>query len=76
MDNTILNAAGNVSDSLKDLVSLATRQVLGATELTIGNGTDGKWNTSDIKIFMKDIGDSRYISSHLLTILIYTNLFL
>ena len=30
---------------------------MGATELTIANGTDGQWNKTDIKMFMKDIGD-------------------
>ena len=64
----ILNAAGNISDSLKDLVSLATRQVMGATELTIANGTDGQWNKTDVKMFMKDIGDSKYIGDRSLTI--------
>ena len=65
----ILNAAGNISDSLKDLVSLATRQVMGATELTIANGTDSQWNKTDVKMFMKDIGDSKYIGDCLLTII-------
>ena len=71
LDDTILNAAGNISDSLKDLVSLATRQVMGATELTIANGTDSQWNKTDVKMFMKDIGDSKYICDCLLTITAY-----
>ncbi|KAK7685151.1 hypothetical protein QCA50_011514 [Cerrena zonata] len=62
MDSLILNAAGNISEPYKDLVSLAARQTMGSTELTIANGTDGKWNMSDIKMFMKDVGDSGRIN--------------
>ncbi|KAK7685186.1 hypothetical protein QCA50_011549 [Cerrena zonata] len=31
---------------------------MAATELTIDIGEDGQWNMSNIKMFMKDIGDS------------------
>ncbi|KAK7685178.1 hypothetical protein QCA50_011541 [Cerrena zonata] len=58
MDSLILNAAGNISEPYKDLVSLAARQTMASTELTIANGENGGWNMSDIKMFMKDIGDS------------------
>lgn len=64
VDNLILNAAGNISEPYKDLVSIAARQVMAATELTIANGTDNKWNMSDVKMFMKDLGSSKYVRLH------------
>ena len=59
LDHLILNAAGSVSGSLQDLVSFAARQTMSSTEITIATGTDGSWNMSDIKMFMKDIGASK-----------------
>ncbi|TFY82660.1 hypothetical protein EWM64_g1355 [Hericium alpestre] len=56
LDDRILHAAAGVSPDYQDLVSLAVRQVYGATELTVAMGTDGKWNTSDVMMFMKNIG--------------------
>lgn len=38
---------------------MAARQTIGSSELSITNGTDGRWNTSDVKMFMKDVGTSR-----------------
>jgi len=37
-------------------VTLAARQTFGAIDITVANGTDGNWNTSDVMIFMKNIG--------------------
>lgn len=59
IDTKVLNQALTVSDKYGDLVSLAVRQTIGGTELTISKGTDGGWNISDIKVFMKDVGTSR-----------------
>jgi hypothetical protein len=39
-----------------DLVSLVARQVYGSTELTIGHGSDGKLNASDVMMFLRDTG--------------------
>ncbi|TFY76685.1 hypothetical protein EWM64_g7329 [Hericium alpestre] len=58
LDAKILTAANNVSSDYADLVSLAARQVFGATELTISKGADGNWSTSDVMMFMKNIGES------------------
>ncbi|OBZ70559.1 hypothetical protein A0H81_09078 [Grifola frondosa] len=58
LDQKILQDASAISSNYAELVSLAARQVIGATDLTISNGTDGQWNTSDVKMFMKAIGDS------------------
>ncbi|KAJ7464116.1 hypothetical protein FB451DRAFT_454384 [Mycena latifolia] len=37
------------------IVALSIRQAVGANELTISKGKDGRWNTSDVMLFMKEI---------------------
>ena len=32
---------------------------MASTELTISKGSDGHWNMSDVRMFMKDIGVTR-----------------
>ena len=61
LDQQILSAASAVSPQYANLVSLAARQTIGSTELTISKGSDGSWNTSDVKAFMKDVGTSRWV---------------
>ncbi|EMD37588.1 hypothetical protein CERSUDRAFT_114227 [Gelatoporia subvermispora B] len=61
LDQQILQAAATVSSDLADLVSLATRQVLGSLDITISNGTNG-WNNSDIMIFMKNMGNDQRVN--------------
>ncbi|KAH9021897.1 hypothetical protein EDB85DRAFT_2293347 [Lactarius pseudohatsudake] len=56
LDQKILQAAAPVSDLLGDLVSLATAQVYGSTHLTVGTDANGKYNESDVMMFMKNIG--------------------
>ncbi|KAI0793185.1 hypothetical protein C8Q75DRAFT_548169 [Abortiporus biennis] len=65
LDKKILDAASSITSNpaYAGLVSLATRQAWGATDLTVSLGTDGKWNTSDVKMFMKDIGTSRRVNA-------------
>ena len=58
--------ASNTSDTYSNFVSLATRQAMGGTELTIAKGSDGNWNMSDVKMFMKDVGNSKYAFASLL----------
>ncbi|THH05059.1 hypothetical protein EW146_g10004 [Bondarzewia mesenterica] len=57
LDQRILSDARGISSEYADIVSLAARQVYAATELTIGRGSDGSYNQSDIMMFMKNIGD-------------------
>ena len=66
LDARILGVASNTSDTYSNFVSLATRQAMGGTELTIAKGSDGNWNTSDVKMFMKDVGNSKYAFASLL----------
>ena len=64
-DAQLLGSASAVSSVYANLVSVSARLAIGGTELTIGNGTDGTWNMSDVKMFMKDVGTSRYVSEAL-----------
>jgi len=56
LDQKILRDAASVSDLLGDLVSLAVPQVFGSTQLTIGTDAIGRFNESDVMMFMKNIG--------------------
>ncbi|KAH8107238.1 hypothetical protein BXZ70DRAFT_285390 [Cristinia sonorae] len=57
LDNRISQDASSISPVYSNLVSLSARQAIGATELTVASGTDGKLNTSDVMMFMKNIGN-------------------
>ena len=60
LDNRIMTAASSVSAHYSDLVSLAARQAMGGIELTIAQSSSSSsgWNTSDVKMIMKDVGTS------------------
>jgi hypothetical protein len=58
LDQKILQGAAPFSDLLGDLVSLATAQVYGSTQLTVGTDASGNYNSSDVMMFMKNIGGS------------------
>ncbi|KAF7794737.1 hypothetical protein EIP86_005875, partial [Pleurotus ostreatoroseus] len=47
-----------ISAHYADLVSLAARQAMGGLELTLGRSSldASQWNTSDVKMFMKNLG--------------------
>jgi hypothetical protein len=53
LDTMILQKAGSISTHYADIISLAARQAIAGTELTISPN-----NASDIKMFMKDLGVS------------------
>ncbi|EKM54239.1 uncharacterized protein PHACADRAFT_257947, partial [Phanerochaete carnosa HHB-10118-sp] len=54
-DTALAKNASSTSPHLVDLVSIAARQAMAGTELTVG-GSAGSYNTSDVKMFMKDVG--------------------
>ncbi|KAF7794747.1 hypothetical protein EIP86_005885 [Pleurotus ostreatoroseus] len=58
LDQKILTAAAGVSAHYADIVSLAARQAIAGTELTITKSASdpSQWNTSDVKMFMKNVG--------------------
>ncbi|KZT10665.1 uncharacterized protein LAESUDRAFT_755360 [Laetiporus sulphureus 93-53] len=60
LDNELMQNASSISSQYSDLISLAARQAFGGIDITVSNETDGNWNTSDVMIFMKNMGtDSR-----------------
>jgi hypothetical protein len=59
LDTQIMSAASNVSPEYTDIVSLVTRQLFASMDITIPKAQDGSLNTSDVKIFMKDMGASK-----------------
>lgn len=61
LDNAVLHNATAVSSQYADLVSLSALQAFGSIEISVSNGTDGRWDMSDVKIFMKDMGNSRCV---------------
>lgn len=58
LDARIIADAQKISSNYSELVALATRGCLGATEITASQGPDGAWNTSDVMIFVKYLGYS------------------
>lgn len=59
LDKSIIQNATLISSQYADLLSLAARQTFASIEISVSNGSDGKWNMSDVKIFMDDVGSSR-----------------
>ncbi|KAL5508744.1 hypothetical protein ACEPAG_4723 [Sanghuangporus baumii] len=55
LDKQILSDAGQISSKYGDILSLSTRQAMGALEYTLSKA-NGVLNTSDVKVFMKDMG--------------------
>ena len=56
LDAKIVADAEKISPKYVDLVSLATRQILGSLDITVLSDAQGGVNTSDVKIFMKNMG--------------------
>lgn len=67
LDAKLLGAATNISSDYADIISVASRQALGAIELTTTKGSDGNFNASDTMAFLKNIGgqSARYAHSRL-----------
>ena len=57
-DTDLVTNASAVSSHYADLISLTARQAMAGVELTVG-GVGPDWNTSDVKMFMKDVGRSK-----------------
>ena len=56
LDQRVLQDAASVSSLLGDLVSLAVPQVYGSAQITIGTDANGNFDSSDVMIFMKNVG--------------------
>ncbi|TFY62886.1 hypothetical protein EVJ58_g3577 [Rhodofomes roseus] len=62
LDDEITKNATSISSEYSDLVSLAARQTFGAIDITVSQGTKSQWNTSDVMIFMKNMGTNRRVN--------------
>ncbi|KAJ7073128.1 hypothetical protein C8F01DRAFT_269171 [Mycena amicta] len=62
LDDKILADASAISQEYADLVSLGLRQALAGVEITVSNGSNGGYNTSDVLAFMKDLGNSQRVN--------------
>ncbi|KAJ7761626.1 hypothetical protein DFH07DRAFT_815613 [Mycena maculata] len=55
LDAKVQSDAAKISPDYPGIVALSIRQSIGANELTISKTASGKWNTSDVMLFMKEI---------------------
>ena len=55
-DNNLIAEATNISSIYAGLLSATTRQSLSGLDVTISQNADGSFNTSDVKVFFKDMG--------------------
>ncbi|KAK6977760.1 hypothetical protein R3P38DRAFT_3472295 [Favolaschia claudopus] len=63
LDQQILQDASRVSAQYADLVSLAARQAMAGIEITLSTSDNGSgFNLSDVKAFMKDVGNSQRVN--------------
>ncbi|KAK6987445.1 hypothetical protein R3P38DRAFT_2574899 [Favolaschia claudopus] len=63
LDQQILQDALTVSPQYADLVSLGTRQAMAGIEITLSTTDNGnRFNFSDVKAFMKDVGNSQRVN--------------
>ncbi|KAF9445097.1 hypothetical protein P691DRAFT_735541 [Macrolepiota fuliginosa MF-IS2] len=57
-DNKVVSAAAAVSSEYVGIISLVTRQIFAAMDITIPSAQPGQFSDSDVKIFVKDMGVS------------------
>ncbi|KAH8105922.1 DUF1793-domain-containing protein [Cristinia sonorae] len=62
-DAQVNRDASAISSDYASIVALSIRQVFGATELTISKGRTGKFNTSDVLMFMKEISSDGNVNT-------------
>lgn len=58
LDYQLQTDAGKISSDYADLIALVARQSVSAMDITIGQNSDGSWNTADIKVFMDNTGNA------------------
>ena len=56
LDEVITIAANNLSANYGPPLLLSLRQALGPLDFTVGRDSSGNFNTSDVKVFMKNLG--------------------
>ncbi|KAL5536140.1 hypothetical protein ACEPAF_4245 [Sanghuangporus sanghuang] len=55
-DAQIVAAGQQYSEQYGDLLALSARQLMGSMDITVSRAGSGGWNTSDVKVFMKNMG--------------------
>ncbi|KAL5519642.1 hypothetical protein ACEPAH_1325 [Sanghuangporus vaninii] len=55
-DAQIVAAGQQYSEKYGDLLALSARQLMGSMDITVSRAGSGGWNTSDVKVFMKNMG--------------------
>ena len=69
LDQKIMGDAARVQSSqYADIVSLATRQTMGALDFTIGTDSSGNIVPGDVMIFMKNLGTDRFVSLYIVRV--------
>ncbi|KAG8714064.1 hypothetical protein FRC08_012425 [Ceratobasidium sp. 394] len=58
LDTKIQNDAAAIHADYASIVALSTRQAFAAVEITLSKSASGSYNTSDVKIFMKEISSN------------------
>ena len=61
LDSKIMADATAILPAYGDLVAASLRQTMRSIDITTSKQADGEWNTSDVQVFVKDIGVSRYV---------------
>ncbi|KAF7378321.1 hypothetical protein MSAN_00258100 [Mycena sanguinolenta] len=62
LDQKILQDARAISQNYADLVSLGARQAMAGIEITLSTFQNGSFDFSDVKAFMKDVGNSQRVN--------------
>ena len=61
LDQKIMSAASQISPQYSDILSLGTRQTMGALNFTVGTDPSGHIVPGNVKIFMKNLGTDRFV---------------
>ncbi|KAG2042315.1 hypothetical protein BDR03DRAFT_1006723 [Suillus americanus] len=62
-DQKVQNDALAISSNYAGVVALSVRQAFGALELTLSKNSDGRWNTDDILMFLKEISSDGNVNT-------------
>ncbi|KAB5594674.1 hypothetical protein CTheo_1821 [Ceratobasidium theobromae] len=63
LDTKIFNDATPIHSDYTSIVQLSTRQAFAASEITVSKTSSGSYNTSDVKIFMKEISSDGNVNT-------------
>ncbi|PCH40679.1 hypothetical protein WOLCODRAFT_70247 [Wolfiporia cocos MD-104 SS10] len=61
-DDGLMSNASSISAQYANIVALAARQIFGTLDIAVPSDPSNGWNTDDVRIFMKDMGNSRRVN--------------